>query len=122
MRKNIRNISLTRFIIAKPMTTQDYTDWDNMEYNPETGEFEPKGGTNSADDDAPVVKDSLGVILKDGDQVKVIKDLKIKGMSKTLKRGVDNYKIKLIPGNTTGVDCKIGKSIVELRADFLKKV
>lgn len=107
------------------MSNQSFNDWDNMEYNEETGEFEPKKQDikhQESDDNTLIVKDSLGIILKDGDQVKVIKDLKVKGMSKTLKRGVDNYKIKLIPGNTTGVDCKIGKNILELRADFLQKI
>ncbi|SHG50194.1 PhnA protein [Flagellimonas flava] len=33
-------------------------------------------------------KDSNGNILENGDNVHVTKDLKIKGMSKTLKRGI----------------------------------
>jgi protein PhnA len=33
------------------------------------------------------VEDSNGAILKDGDAVQVIKDLKVKGTSVTLKRG-----------------------------------
>ncbi|SDL57365.1 PhnA protein [Ensifer sp. YR511] len=33
------------------------------------------------------VKDSIGAILKDGDNVTLIKDLKGKGTSTTLKRG-----------------------------------
>jgi protein PhnA len=33
------------------------------------------------------VKDSNGAILKDGDNVTLIKDLKVKGTSATLKRG-----------------------------------
>jgi len=39
------------------------------------------------------VKDSNGTILNDGDAVTLIKDLKVKGSSITLKRGtvVKNY-------------------------------
>ena len=33
------------------------------------------------------VKDSNGNVLNDGDSVHLTKDLKVKGMSKTLKRG-----------------------------------
>lgn len=33
-----------------------------------------------------VVKDTNGALLTDGDSVQVIKDLKVKGTSKTLKR------------------------------------
>lgn len=33
------------------------------------------------------VKDSNGAVLKDGDNVILIKDLKVKGTSATLKRG-----------------------------------
>lgn len=64
-------------------------------------------------------KDCNGNILSDGDFVHVNKDLKIKGMSKTLKRGT-KVKISLI-GSETAVDCKIGKSVVELKTEFLKK-
>ena len=97
-------------------------DWDTVEFDPVTGEMiVPKEVIDTEETD-PIVKDSLGTILKTGDQVKVIKDLKVKGMSKTLKRGVDNYKIKLIPYNTDGVDCKIGKNVVELKASYLQKI
>lgn len=64
-------------------------------------------------------KDSNGNILSDGDIVHTIKDLKIKGMSKTLKRGT-KVKISLI-GEVNAVDCRIGKSTVELKTAFLKK-
>ena len=64
-------------------------------------------------------KDSNGNILSDGDVVHTIKDLKIKGLPKTLKRGT-KIKISLI-GEAEAVDCKIGKSTVELKTAFLKK-
>lgn len=34
-----------------------------------------------------IVKDSNGTPLKDGDSVTLIKDLKVKGTSETIKRG-----------------------------------
>ena len=45
--------------------------------------------------DEIITKDSNGNILKDGDTVKLIKDLKVKGSSLTLKRGTVVKNIKL---------------------------
>nr|WP_298793458.1 alkylphosphonate utilization protein [uncultured Allomuricauda sp.] len=65
-------------------------------------------------------KDSNGNILEDGDNVHVIKDLKIKGMSKVLKRGNVIKNIRLT-GNPQEVECRIGKSQIVLKTQFLKK-
>lgn len=67
------------------------------------------------------VTDSNGNTLDDGDAVMVIKDLKVKGMSTTLKRGSQVKSIRLT-GNDDQVECRIGKSTVVLRTEFLKKV
>jgi protein PhnA len=37
--------------------------------------------------DDPIVRDSNGTPLQDGDSVTLIKDLKVKGTSETIKRG-----------------------------------
>ncbi len=65
-------------------------------------------------------QDSNGNILEDGDNVHVTKDLKIKGMSKTLKRGnlIKNIRLTSDP---TEVECRIGKSAIVLKTQFLKK-
>lgn len=66
------------------------------------------------------VKDSVGNLLSDGDSVTVTKDLKIKGMSKTLKRGTPVKNIHLT--NSAGeIECRIGKSTVVLKTQFVKK-
>ncbi len=65
-------------------------------------------------------KDSNGNILEEGDSVHVIKDLKIKGMSKTLKRGNVIKGIRLT-SNPQEVECRIGKSQIVLKTQFLKK-
>ena len=66
-------------------------------------------------------RDSNGTILEDGDTVMVIKDLKVKGMSKTLKRGSQVKNVRLT-GNPDQVECRIGKATVVLKASFMKKV
>lgn len=66
------------------------------------------------------VKDSVGNELNDGDTVTVIKDLKIKGMSQTIKRGTKVKNIRLT-NNAQEVECRLGKSTVVLKTQFLKK-
>jgi protein PhnA len=65
-------------------------------------------------------KDSNGTELNDGDNVQVIKDLKIKGASNTLKRGTVIKKIKLT-SKPEEVECRMGKSTIVLKTCFLKK-
>jgi len=67
------------------------------------------------------VKDSNGAILEDGDSVQVIKDLKIKGASDTLKRGTVIKNIKLT-SKAEEIECRIGKSTIVLKTCFMKKV
>ncbi len=66
-------------------------------------------------------KDSNGAILQDGDAVTVIKDLKIKGTSTTIKRGTKVKNIKLTD-NLEEIDCKIEKTQIVLRTEFVKKM
>lgn len=67
------------------------------------------------------VKDSNGNILQDGDTVTLIKDLKVKGSSLTLKRGTVVKKIKLTE-DPAEVDGRINGSGIVLRTEFLKKM
>lgn len=65
-------------------------------------------------------KDSNGNELLDGDSVHVIKDLKVKGMKTTLKRGNLIKGIQLT-GDADAVECRVGRSTVVLKTCFLKK-
>ncbi|MGL5115580.1 MAG: alkylphosphonate utilization protein [Beijerinckiaceae bacterium] len=66
-------------------------------------------------------RDSNGAILKDGDNVTLIKDLKVKGTSVTLKRGTIVKGIRLT-GDPEEVDCRVEKvKGLVLRTEFLKK-
>ena len=81
--------------------------------------------TNKVEDnseDEKVVKDSNGNILKDGDTVSVIKDLKVKGSSSVIKIGTKVKNIKLIDGDHD-IDCKIdGFGGMKLKSEFVKKI
>ncbi|HBN29853.1 MAG: alkylphosphonate utilization protein [Rhodobacterales bacterium] len=65
--------------------------------------------------------DSNGIELEDGDTVMVIKDLKVKGMSTTLKRGSQIKGVRLT-GNPDQIECRIGKATIVLKTEFMKKV
>jgi protein PhnA len=66
------------------------------------------------------VKDSNGNDLIDGDSVQVIKDLKVKGSSTTLKQGKLFKNIRLTSKDEE-VECRDGKSTLVLKTCFLKK-
>ena len=66
------------------------------------------------------VKDSNGKELKEGDAVQVIKDLKVKGASLTLKRGKVFKNIRLT-SKEDEVECREGGSTLALKTCFLKK-
>ena len=67
------------------------------------------------------VKDSNGTELQGGDSIQLIKDLKVKGTSTTLKRGTIYKNIRLT-NKDEEVECGKGKSTVVLKTCFLKKV
>jgi protein PhnA len=66
------------------------------------------------------VKDSNGNTLIDGDSVTLIKSLKVKGSTTTLKQGITIKKIRLTD-NDEEVDCKVDGMSVVLKTCFLKK-
>jgi len=66
------------------------------------------------------VRDSNGALLVDGDTVSVIKDLKVKGTSVTVKRGTVIKGIRL--SSETEIECRIEKvKGLVLKTEFLKK-
>ncbi|MBB3810732.1 alkylphosphonate utilization protein [Pseudochelatococcus contaminans] len=72
-------------------------------------------------DDEDIVRDSNGAALADGDSVTLIKDLKVKGTSETLKRGtlVKNIRLTGKPGEVEA-NTKQVKGLV-LKTEFVKK-
>ena len=66
-------------------------------------------------------RDSNGAILKDGDSVTLIKDLKVKGTSTTLKRGTLVKNIRLTD-DVEEIECNAEKvKGLVLKTEFLKK-
>ncbi|WP_445147390.1 PhnA domain-containing protein [Dyella sp. Tek66A03] len=65
------------------------------------------------------MKDSNGAVLLDGDSVQVIKDLKVKGSSQTLKRGAVLKSIRVDEDNPEEVECRDGRSTLVLKTCFI---
>jgi protein PhnA len=69
-----------------------------------------------------VIKDANGNVLSDGDTITVIKDLKVKGSSSTLKQGTKVKNIRLVEGDHN-IDCKIdGFGAMSLKSEYVKKI
>lgn len=66
------------------------------------------------------VKDSNGNQLNDGDDILLIKDLKLKGSSTVIKKGAKAKGIRLVEGDHE-IDCKIDGMKIMLKACFVKK-
>jgi protein PhnA len=68
------------------------------------------------------IKDSNGNVLSEGDSVQVIKDLKVKGSSVTLKRGTVIKNIRLGAGDEAVEGNSDKVKGLRLKPEFLKKV
>jgi len=96
---------------------------DSYVYDEATGEWvlAGTGADNKAGEAGVVVRDSVGNVLADGDQVTLIKDLTVKGAGQTLKRGTLIKSIRLT-GDAQEIDCRYeGIKGLVLRAEFVRK-
>lgn len=96
---------------------------DDYVYDEATGEWISAADTPKSDSDmdSVEVRDSVGNLLADGDQVTLIKDLTVKGAGQTLKRGTLIKSIRLT-GDAQEIDCKFdGIKGLVLRAEFVRK-
>lgn len=107
---------------ACPKCSGDNTYFDGSLYVcPDcTHEWLQEDVEGGSDADDGVVRDSNGTPLADGDSVVIIKDLKVKGSSITLKVGTKIKKIRLVGGDHE-VDCKTDAGSFMLKACYLRK-
>lgn len=98
------------------MSGEDYV------YDEASGEWLPAGEIVTATRDEGIeVRDAVGNLLADGDQVTLIKDLTVKGAGQTLKRGTLIKSIRLT-GDAQEIDCRYeGIKGLVLRAEFVRK-
>jgi protein PhnA len=105
-----------------PQCTLENTYQDGENYVCADCGFEwPPTAAVAEDDAAAVVKDANGNVLNDGDAVVLIKDLKVKGSSITLKVGTKIKSIRLVGGDHE-VDCRMDAGNFMLKACYLRKV
>ena len=71
----------------------------------------------------PVIRDAVGNVLADGDTVTVVKDLKVKGSSASIKVGTKVRNIRLVNGvGDHDIDCKVdGVGPMQLKSSLVKK-
>jgi protein PhnA len=99
------------------MSDEDYV------YDEESGEWISAADARdkAANASKVEVRDAVGNILADGDQVTLIKDLEVKGAGQTLKRGTLIKSIRLT-GDAQEIDCRHdGIKGLVLRAEFVRK-
>ncbi len=99
------------------MADEDYV------YDEVSGEWVPasQAAASAAADAIVEVRDAVGNLLADGDQVTLIKDLDVKGAGQTLRRGTLIKSIRLT-GDPQEIDCTFdGIKGLVLRAEFVKK-
>ncbi len=92
-------------------------------YDEESGEWMPASelAERQAAAGTIEVRDAVGNVLADGDQVTLIKDLAVKGAGQTLKRGTLIKSIRLT-GDPQEIDCRYeGIKGLVLRAEFVRK-
>ena len=96
---------------------------DEYVYDEVSGEWLPAAevAARRAAEGSVEVRDAVGNLLADGDQVTLIKDLEVKGAGQTLKRGTLIKSIRLT-GDSQEIDCKYeGIKGLVLRAEFVRK-
>jgi protein PhnA len=97
-----------------------YPDGDNYVCADCGYEWPQQAAAEEADDEG-AVRDANGNVLQNGDSVVLVKDLKVKGSSITLKVGTKIKGIRLVGGDH-GVDCKTDAGNFMLKAEFLRKI
>lgn len=95
---------------------------DDYVYDEASGEWISAADAAAQGQEGAVeVRDAVGNLLADGDQVTLIKDLTVKGAGQTLKRGTLIKSIRLT-GDPQEIDCRFdGIKGLVLRAEFVKK-
>lgn len=99
------------------MQDEDYVfDDESGDWMPASQQAKRREASSSVE-----VRDAVGNVLADGDQVTLVKDLDVKGAGQTLKRGTLIKSIRLT-GDPQEIDCKFeGIKGLVLRAEFVRK-
>ena len=92
-----------------------YLEDDDLRFAKETGEH--------LDESEKIIhRDANGAILKAGDSVVLIKDLKVKGSSMVAKQGTAVRRISLDHENLKYIEGKVGPTQIVIITDYVKKM
>ncbi|GAB3692277.1 zinc ribbon domain-containing protein YjdM [Corynebacterium nasicanis] len=109
-----------------PECGSEYTyEMDPLLVCPECGhEWDPNAAAAADTDTGPVIKDSVGNILADGDTVTVIKTLKVKGANQPIKAGTTVRNIRLVDASDGhDIDARVeGFGQLKLKSSIVKKI
>ncbi len=79
--------------------------------------------TGEGDEDEKIIhKDSNGAVLQNGDNVVLIKDLKVAGAGFTAKRGTAVRRISLVADNPEQIEGKVDGQQIVILTKFVKKI
>lgn len=97
--------------------------WVCPDCSHETISLAPPQDGGGGDAQGFVVRDANGNTLQEGDTVTVIKDLKVKGSSSSVKVGTKVKNIRLVESSDGhNISCKIdGFGAMGLKSEFVKK-
>lgn len=107
-----------------PKCNSEYTYEDGFLYICPECAHEWSTETENIETQEDTIRDAHGNELNEGDDVIVIKDLKVKGSSSSVKIGTKVKGIRLIHGASDGhdIDCRIdGFGAMKLKSEFVKK-
>ncbi len=92
-----------------------YLEEEDLRFAQETGEH--------LDESEKIIhRDSNGAILQAGDNVVLIKDLKVKGSSMVAKQGTAVRRISLDPENAKYIEGKVDGQTIVIITDYVKKM
>ncbi|MGB5419188.1 PhnA domain-containing protein [Algibacter sp.] len=99
----------------KDLLDMMYLDDEAMALAKETGEHKDES-------EKIIHRDINGVILENGDNVVLVKDLKVKGSSMVAKQGTAVRNIRLDRDNDKYIEGKVGATLTVIITDFVKKL
>jgi protein PhnA len=95
---------------------------DMMYLEDEELRFAQATGEHLDESEKVIHRDVNGAILQAGDNVVLIKDLKVKGSSMVAKQGTAVRRISLDPENAKYIEGKVGAQTIVIVTDYVKKI
>ena len=95
---------------------------DTMYLEDETLQWAKATGEGMAESEKIIHRDVNGVVLENGDNVVLIKDLKVKGSSMIAKQGTAVRRISLDRENAEFIEGKVGPTQIVIITKYVKKI